>query len=756
MVFNFQSENAVVFFQMSDKTQKALLEFSRLYDNNEYARGLKQIAKFLKQHPDHAEATAWKALFLQSTKKPKEATTTIAEALRKDMKNAKIWKLQGIILREQNDYTKALQSFTMSYRCDPKDDSVLLELCNLHLYERNKKLFLQNSYNLLSASKSSSAVVRYAVALHLDGRLKNAIDWLNTYENNFMPPASEDETLFRNELYLYHATLYQEAELYDDCIAYLKKNNANIRDSVSVNEKLAECYIKLGNKEEAKKCIQYLLEYYPEDGDYFNLLQQINSQEEFIEQLFTLKPKSRYAQVRILELLDINDSRYRDLLKEYLIPYLVKGAPSLFITLNELSPEKLKLAQEIADAAPTETENFPITSIPIVKLFDANVFLYQNDLGNALSSVEAALNHTPTCLEAIALKLRILRKMGRIEESMKTGEELSSGDPNDRNSNTCYINSLLRNGKLKTAFEKAQPFSIDSNRNPKLLLTQYNDFHVRVADCSYRAKDYQVSINFYNDVLKHFSDFRKSQYNYLAWGMRHVHALYDVLKWADELPKHPMLARGLLGLMKIHFLRRNEVAIKTNKDLASIALDATFSETPSALSYATIYYSLNNEPLPALKCLKKCQGPWKFAAMPAVTKMMTNIRKGTTDPKSKVPELVKEIAEEFYKQEEREFKEKYGEPKIFLDKLSDARGKFLIADNDGEVSNSKQLLLEAVKSCDYNYKQALDAYTVANNEMNDEAFAKQIEDAIHAKYPNYQLVFEYEKSEIPVEIDDDN
>lgn len=735
---------------MSDKTAKALKEFSQCYDNNEYARGLKQANKFLKQHPEEAEAIAWKAIFLQFTKKPKDAVTTIAEALRKNMKSAKIWKLQGIIMREQSDYTKALQSFTMAYRLDSKDDNILLEICNLHLYERNKKLFLQNSYNLLSSSKSSSAVVRYAVALHLDGRTKNAIDWLNTYEINFMPPISEDETLFRNELFLYHSTLYIEAGMYDECIKYLEKNQPLIRDVVSVNEKLATCYVKLGKKEEALKAIRSLIDYYPENGDYFTLLQELLAPDEFMHELTELKGKSRYAQVRILELLDINDPNYRDFLKEYMVPYLVKGAPSLFTTLSELSLEKLEVAKEVADSAPTETDNFPITSIPIVKLFDASVFLAKDDLENALESVESAIKHTPTCLESRTLKLRILRKMGRIEEAMKTGQELAEYDPNDRNSSTLYTNAALRNGKLKTAYEASLPFSIDSEHNPRLLLTQYNDFHVRAADCAYRAKDYKQSTGFYNDVVRHFSDFRKSQYNYLSWGMRHVHALYDMLKWADELPKHKMLARGLLGLLKIHFLNKAENPIEKNKDLQNAALQATFSEDPAVLAYAAIYYSLMNEPLPCLKCLKKCQGPWKFAAIQAAEKVMSNLQKVENNgQKKKIPEIVKEVAQEAYKSEEGQIKANYAEAKSFLEKLALARGMFLVAQNEQETANAKQLLLDAVKSCEYNYKQALDAYTVANNEMNDAEFAKKIEDEIHVKHPQYQVVFEYEKGDLP-------
>ena len=729
----------------SKKIQNLLKEFSSLYDNNQYSHGLRLAKKSVKQFPDNAELLAWMALFQQFTKDTKGSLETISNAIRKDMKNGNIWKIQGIIHREQCNYVKSLQSFTMANKLIPNVDVVLNEICNLHLYERNKKLFLSSARQYLNMTAYSNSCVRYALALHLDGNIELAIDWLDKYEQNFKPPNNNDEINFRTELFLYHATLYQESGKYEECIHYLEKMNLFMRDSVSILEKYAFCNMKLGKTKEALENLHKLIDYYPENGDYFKLLEELlipkdsNDYGKYFEELKKIMKKSRYAQVRLLELMDINDPEFKNLLKEYLVPYLIKGAPSLFTTVSELSKEKLNMAREIAEEA-TKLEGFPISSIPIVRLFDANVLMSFHEYDKALECVDAAIKHTPTCLEAISLKVRILRNLGRIDESAEVGKELAQGDPNDRHSNTTYVNACLRDGKLKTAFEEAEPFSIDQSKNPKLLLYQYNDFHVRVADCTYRAKEYTISARFYTDVLKHFEDFKRSQYNYLLWGMRHINSLYEVITWADELPKHPLLARALLGLLKIHFLSKGSFKIENNSivpnDLASVAIQATHSETPAALAYAAIYFANNKEPLPTLKCFLKCSGPWKYAARPAVEKLLSNLPEST-------PSLIKEVVNELYTPFE-------GQPTTFLERLSDARGRFLIGD-----SSSKDLLLSAVKECEYRYKEALDAYTVANNEMSDEEFAKQVQDAIHSKYPSYQLVFEYEKCEIPVEIDDD-
>ena len=242
---------------------KQLNEAGKLYNNNEYARGLKFVTKLLKKYPDNGELIAWKSLFLQFTKCKKEAIENINIAIRKDIRNPRVWKINGTILKEQGDYPKALQSFTQSYKMDPKDDSVLFDICNLLLFERNYPSFLEHSRKFVQSSTGPNALVRYALALHLNNHTTAAINFLNTYEINFMPPKNDDEKLFRSELYLFHATLILETENYEECLSYLDRVKSNILDHESVLEKQIQCYIKLNQTEKALQVIHDLINVYP-------------------------------------------------------------------------------------------------------------------------------------------------------------------------------------------------------------------------------------------------------------------------------------------------------------------------------------------------------------------------------------------------------------------------------------------------------------------------------------------------------------
>lgn len=704
---------------MSQGTPKAvtkqLQEVNKLFDSNDYTRGLKVLNKMQKQYPKVAEIAAWKGVFLQFLKKPTEAIELITGALRSDMKNPNIWRLNGVVYREQANYMKAMQCFTQSYKLDSSDDNVLLELCNLYLYERNYSTFFEYSKKILSSSTIPSSVIRFALALELNGRAQKAVEFLGNYESHLMPTTKDEEKLFRNEITIYHADLLISLENYQECIDYLTKSE-RIVDKAASQERLVKCYAKTGNTEKLKETLMELISRYPENGEYFDELEKITPN--YIDELFSIKDKhkSRYAEVRILELMDVNDPRFEELLKTYLVPYLIKGAPAIYITIEDLSPEKIDLAIKVAKEA-----NVPITSIPIVKNFIAQVMHSRCKYTEALQEIDEAIKHTPTCLDARATKVRILRRAGKINEAVEAAAALAEGDPADRNTNLLYANILMANGQLQTAVTTAAPFSVDYKQRPKILCTEFNDFHVRAGDCAYLAGDFEMALKFYQDSIKFFEDFRASQFNYLSWGMRYIVELKEMLEWADDLINHHLFSRAAVGIIKINLINNNL------KDIAPLCLRITRAKDPTALAYAAAYYAKLKDPLPAIKCIKKINGSLRFAVIPSLKILMKSI--------SSLPPLVQEVANE-------ECNIPTIQPASFTDYVSAARGELFVS----EVKNVKPLLTKAVSDFDYTFKEARDVYTLAKNEMKDDDLAQFIIDKIHSKYPDYQILQKsYEK-----------
>jgi tetratricopeptide (TPR) repeat protein len=289
--------------QQERDIQRRLTATLKLYDDNDYRRGLKQLHQLLQKYPNHPEAKALKALFLRAEKDREQSAALMSQALRADMKNPRIWKYQGILHKMNGDYTKAAQCLTQSLNIDKSDSTILQDLCNLLFYDRNYRQFLDRSKQLVQVTTNSTAIMRYAVGLELNGRVQSAQSFLATYERNLLPSENEDELVFRSELGLHIANLLFQLGRFEDCITYVR-GNPRIRDVTTKLEIIANAQIALNLKGDAFVTLRELIQQYPENGDYFEVIEREMTPEDYITELFALRDafRSRYA-VRILELL---------------------------------------------------------------------------------------------------------------------------------------------------------------------------------------------------------------------------------------------------------------------------------------------------------------------------------------------------------------------------------------------------------------------------------------------------------------------
>lgn len=697
-------------------------ELSELYDASQYQMGLTKCKKGLSKYHDHPEILGWQAVFLYMTGQKQDGLDLMATTVRGNMRNAKVWKLNGVLMKEKGDYMKALQSYTQAHRLDESDDGVVMELCNLHLYERNIPQFVQFATKILKLKGTVGCMLKYSLAMFLSGRYETCVKFLNTFEENCV--ITEDDAYFNSELRLFHGKVLLSLKRWRECVEYLTgKSRIEFRDKVTVKEFLAQCYVALNEKENAMKTVEELLSEYPENGDYFALMEKLLERDEYLEHLMKME-KSNYAKVRVLEMLDVSDDRFEGLLSSYMKPLLVKGAPFLFVNLKDLSEEKLDVAVKIAKG--TEV---PLVYEPIVKLFVACVLSARKKYKEALSLIEEGIEHTPTIVELIVMKVKILRKLGMADQAVLVGKQLSEMDPNDRNSMTIYASALLKGGRFKTAFEVAEPWSIFQDKKPRLMSTQYNDWHLKCADSAYDGHQLDMAAKLYRDVVRHFEEYRRAQYNFIMWQIRCISSIFDILKWADELEQHPILARALVGLMKIGFVKQDKSMLE------QAALKALHSTVESALAYACVYFAKNNEPLPALKACKKIKGSWRFACGEALRQMFAS-------GLDKIPAVVKEVATE-------EYEPLTGEPATFDDHIALARGHMFV----GDLEKSEILLKKALSEFEFSYAQARDAYQLAGIEMGKQQIADVVVELVAQKYPTYQLRIEFEEAPLPKELD---
>ncbi|KAH0789945.1 TPR Domain containing protein [Histomonas meleagridis] len=705
----------------SKEEAKKLQEIAHLQGTREFARGLRLTKQLLKKSPQCTEALAWESYFTYHKDQAKNKDVAIKmmmDANRLGMKNAKVWRISGLLYKDMTEYTRALQCLRQSFSLDNKNYLVLNDIANLELYERQYNQFLKDTCSIFKNNPTQYTICRYAFALAINGRYELANQFLDTYQKGWRPAQNDDDELLRSEFCLFRAVLMIRSNQYEECIKFLDTNKEIIRDKETMLEDKVNCLNKLGRSQESIPLIHDLIKVYPENGDYFDILEEIIPKDSIIDELLRIKDqyKSHYAHVRVLELIDINDERFKPLLIERVKPLIIKGAPSTYMTISELSKEKLQVALELV-----RSFEVPLSSVPIVHLFAAHFYGYHGDYESAIRELDEGLQHTPTCIELIAWKARFHCRNGRIHSAIECSAALSEADPADRNTNNLYVKMLLLGGYRRKAEYEASLFAGEESGKQLLYETQFNTYYLKSGLSALRDNDIEFATKMYNGILKHFEDYRKNQYNYLGWAWRRPYALLSMIEEMNVIERNDSLAKAIEMLLSL------SIKDKKEKEAKPIAM-RSLSCTPQAMAMGCVIFCANKMIVQALKCFCKLSDtPYIYTASPAMEKLMKE--------SNTWHEMVKQVVNEEYKENKKT-------PQTFDEIYASARGNVFI----GQYKEAKVMLLKAIDENEIEFKKALDVYVFATKLCADEDMGNEVAKALKAKYPKYEFDLEKEAS----------
>ena len=693
---------------------KIISELEKCYEKDDFKGGLKHATKYAQQNPKSAPILAYKALFMHKLKQ-NDVQETINQAIRLDMKNPIPWKVSGMINKDNNDFIKAQQCYTQSYRLNSSDETVVKELSHLALINQNYTQYLEYIRALMNFNSLPSTIIAYVVGTAMQQKFDVCLKVLNTFESNLGPATSQEEMIFRDQVGRFHAHLFIRNKEYEECLTYLSKQ-LFIRDRIAILEDEATCYENLGNKEKMFEKVNELLKEYPDNGDYFAILERNLEKDKYIEELYKLKDsiKSKYAHVRILELIPMEDEHFMPLLEEHITPLLKKGSPAIFATIADFTPEKLTAAFDFI-----QKQEVSVAVKPIVHVFNAQYYLNRNEYEKGVNECNEGIKINPTVVELYVTKTNLLQKAGKEKEALQTAEILSRLDPADKNSNNLYVRMLYRNGFMKTARITAEPFSIDQKKNSKLFKNEFNKLHFRAARCALRGGDVDNALNFYKDAFNHFSRYISGQLTIMGWAPRRPMSFYEMQQWSEELVNHRQKGKAFANIARLLILKND---MKELKDYVSKMM---LTKNQEVLSYMCVYFAITKQPLLALKCYLKLEGSYLILASPA---MKTAVKEAES-----IEGLAKEV---FFE----EYKEKAIDPQTAIDYLALARGHLYMQ----EIEQAKECLNKAA-ALEMTYQLAVDINLCAKVEMKDSELAAQLVNKIHEKYPLYEI--EYEKYE---------
>ena len=133
----------------------------------------------------------------------------------------------------------------------------------------------------------------------------------------------------------------------------------------------------------------------------------------------------------------------------------------------------------------------------------------------ALSYIEKALEHTPTCYDLYILKGKVLKHAGALKEAAEAIGFASSLDRGDRFMNSKHVKYLLRAGNIEEA-DRLAGYWTKRNIMPRVDLREMQAcwFEIECGLSHERAGDVVHANKMYHNVVSHFDTFVLDQFDF--------------------------------------------------------------------------------------------------------------------------------------------------------------------------------------------------------------------------------------------------
>lgn len=521
--------------------------------------------------------------------------------LKKDLKSHVCWHVLGLLYRSDRNYPEATKCYKSALRMDPGNAQIMRDLSLLQLHVRDLAGYTESRRQLLASKPGfKQNWLSFAVAEHMRGAPLAALQVLEKMENSF---AGQEEPLGRyeaSEMLLYKAMLCTEAGRKDLAISIL--SSQGIVDTVARDEMLAYLLYSQGNMEICKKAIIHLLrtnsshEGYLltalaasgvltpspsadqvkiwlrlEDSGYtiskqwptdpsppFEVKSALPLKElmgallKFKEEFLGVHAKSEHFDEIGLTLMPADSEEFKKIMEAFIVTKLAKGVPSTFKKLRKFYKDEAKktfiknLLVELSDKKSLADESPVIQTFALMSLAAHHDFVGEHDL--ALARIEQALTLTPTLIDLLVLKAKVLKHKGDLKTSSAVWEEAREMDLADRYLNSKSVKALLRIGEIDKAKETIALFSKDTADSSKSNLGEMQCmwWEFELGKALLAKGDVEGARTTWKGTLKHYEDMAEDEFDFAFYCLRKMtlRAYIDFLRLQDKLRTHKFYKRA--------------------------------------------------------------------------------------------------------------------------------------------------------------------------------------------------------------------
>ncbi|TKR77373.1 hypothetical protein L596_018361 [Steinernema carpocapsae] len=457
-----------------------------------------------------------------------------------------------------------------------ENTQILRDLSLLQVQLRDYEGYRDTKYTLLKLRPNARmSWISYATAFHLLGNHDMALKVTAQYIENNPPDAKFDYE--HSELLMYQVMILREAQQPKEALEKLEENAKLIIDHVGYEETRAEILMEMGELEKAERQYWQLIKRNPERKIYYEQIEKCRMLKEEDTagrlQVYTearkLRPRASVPKQQPLKFLE--GEELRNSLAPFIIDGVRKGVPSLLKNLIPLYSDVKKVAvieqvlldcvqkleaSGLGNAALDDSEH-PDSPTVILWLY---YFLAQHydRLGNytlAMKYIDQAFQHTPTLIEVLTAKARILKHMGDLREAAALMVQAQSLDTADRYINSKCAKYMLRAGEIKEAENMCGKFTRE-NTNPTECLTEMQCmwYQVERARAFNAAKDYGQALVNCHQINSHFDTFYEDQYDFHSYCVRKMTltSYVKLLRLEDVMRYHDFYINGMKVAVKVY------------------------------------------------------------------------------------------------------------------------------------------------------------------------------------------------------------
>jgi len=249
------------------KDQAVFRSIVKFYETKQYKKGVKAADSILKKHPEHGETLCMKGLTLSYLDRKEEAYELVRKGLKHDLKSHVCWHVYGLLYRQDKDYFEAVKCYRQALRIDPENLQILRDLSLLQIHRQDLTGFAETRRKLLQVKPSNRLNwVGYAIAEHLCKSYEFAWTCIENYEKTFKDDSVPDYE--NSELYMYRATIMEEAGKLEEALECLKQHEKSIVDKIGLLEMKGRLLMFLGRTNEASDIYRRLVKINPEHQVY--------------------------------------------------------------------------------------------------------------------------------------------------------------------------------------------------------------------------------------------------------------------------------------------------------------------------------------------------------------------------------------------------------------------------------------------------------------------------------------------------------